>query len=48
LAAYAYLPAWFKARESSDNVTMASLAGITLIIGYYFKVNVDSKVDGSP
>jgi hypothetical protein len=44
LLGYAYIPVWFKKHEISDNLTMASLAGLTIIVGYYFKVNVSAKL----
>lgn len=49
LAYYGLVPVCFKSLAISDTVTLASLAGATLIIGYYFKVNKDTKlvVNGS-
>jgi hypothetical protein len=51
LALYSIIPVAFKHFEVSDTITLASLGGITLITGYYFKVNKDLKasefVDGS-
>ena len=43
LGLYSGLPILFKHFGVDDMVTLASLGGVTLIIGYYFKVNVDSK-----
>ena len=43
LGLYSGIPVLFKQFGVSDTVTLAALAGITLIIGYYFKVNVDTK-----
>lgn len=41
--AFGYLPVWFKKHDIGEMVTLASIGGITLIVGYYFKVNVDAK-----
>lgn len=41
--AFAWLPVWFKNHGVDDTVSLASIGGITIIIGYYFKVNVDAK-----
>ena len=43
LGIYSGLPILFKHFGVSDVVTLASLGGVTLIVGYYFKVNVDQK-----
>ena len=43
LVLYSGLPVLFKHFAVTDGVTLASLGGITLIVGYYFKVNVDAK-----
>ena len=41
---FAGVPVLFKHFGVSDQVTLASLAGLTLIAGYYFKVNKDMKL----
>ena len=44
---YTMIPTTFKSAGVSDSVTLAALGGVTIIIGYYFKVNIDSKeLDG--
>lgn len=43
LSIYSGLPVLFKHFGVNDTVTLAALGGVTLIIGYYFKVNVDAK-----
>ena len=40
---YTFIPTTFKNSNVSDTVTLAALGGVTIIIGYYFKVNKDSK-----
>lgn len=42
------VPVAFKHFGVSEQVTLASLALITLIAGYYFKVNKDLKVSEVP
>lgn len=45
---YGTVPMAFKYLEISDPVTLASIGGATIIIGYYFKVNKDSKITEAP
>lgn len=40
---YSGLPVLYKNAGVSDPVSLAGLAGLTLIIGYYFKLNVTAK-----
>lgn len=42
---FTLIPVIFKHFGISDPVTLASLAGLTLMAGYYFKMNKDSKPD---
>lgn len=44
LSLFAGVPILFKYFQVSDQVTLASLAGLTLVIGYYFKINKDTKL----
>lgn len=43
IALYSNLPIVFRKMDISDAVTIASLSGITAILMYYFKKNVDDK-----
>ena len=43
LGLYSGLPILFKRFGVEEMVTLASLGGITVIVGYYFKVNIDAK-----
>lgn len=48
LGIYFLIPIIFKSFVVADTVTLASLGGVTIIIGYYFKVNKDTKALGGP